>query len=183
MEFLNVTDIGVAAKFTGLTFLPLADLRRVPGFEEAQYESPLAAGRYNRITRVAIAPWDLSLRVEGTENLFCAGEKLGTSGVAECLATGSLAGHNAVRWVLGHAPLVIPRTTGMGEFLAWMHERLAQPDGAKIAHTLGNGPLVEHMRQVGFYGCDPEPMFERVAAAGLTGVLARPLVVDVPALA
>jgi hypothetical protein len=176
MEFLNVTDIGIAAKCTGLTYLPLEDLRRIPGFEGAQYESPLAAGRFNRISRVAISPWELSLHVEGVDNLFCAGEKLGVSGVAEAVSTGSLAGHNAVRHALGVELLVLPRTTGLGEYLAWSREQMALPDGLTGGYSLGNGAPVGRLKELGFYGSEPGPLRARVAAAGLSGVLAKRLV-------
>jgi hypothetical protein len=175
MEFLNVTDIGIAAKCTGLSFLPLEDLRRIPGFEGAQFESPLGGGRHNRISRVAIAPWELSTRVTGMENLFCAGEKLGVSGVAEAISTGNLAGHNAVRFALGLDLLELPRTIGLGEYLAWVRERIWQPDGLNSGHTLGNGAPVARMKACGFYGSDGAPMRARVKAAGLSGVFAQPL--------
>ena len=79
-------------------WMPLADLHRVPGFENARYEEPLAGGKGNSVRLLAAVARDDAMRVLGTANLFCAGEKAGLLvGHTEAIVTGTIAGYNAVR--------------------------------------------------------------------------------------
>ena len=52
-------------------------LRTVPGFENARFEDPYSGGIGNSIRFVGMAPRDDALKVDGVDNLFCAGEKAG----------------------------------------------------------------------------------------------------------
>ena len=55
-------------------FYPLADLRSIPGLENARYEDPYAGGKGNSIRYLAMSPRDNFLKVEGVDNLFCGGD-------------------------------------------------------------------------------------------------------------
>ena len=70
---------------------------------------PMQGGVGNSIRYVGMAPRDDALKVEGIENLFCAGEKAGLLvGHTEAIVTGILAGYNAVRHVRREKPLILP---------------------------------------------------------------------------
>lgn len=69
-------------------------LRTVRGLENAEIALFGYAVEYSRL---AWGEFDMSLRLAGTENLFAAGQLLGTSGYEEAAALGLLAGANAAR--------------------------------------------------------------------------------------
>jgi hypothetical protein len=94
-ENLVLLDTGHAKMMT--PFFPLADLRTIPGLEQARYEDPYAGGEGNSMRYLGIAPNNNILQVTGMDNLFCAGEKSGLLvGHTEAIVTGLLSGHNAV---------------------------------------------------------------------------------------
>ncbi|MDP2728015.1 MAG: FAD-dependent oxidoreductase, partial [Dehalococcoidia bacterium] len=106
MDNIHMLDIGPVAKCQAISYFPLEWFRQIPGFERAHIEDPPGGGRFNRIRNISMALRDDSLKVDGFENLFCAGEKCGpVSGVAEAIALGAVAGHNAVRAAVGEKPL------------------------------------------------------------------------------
>ena len=56
------------------------------------------------------------MKVVGVDNLFCAGEKSGLFvGHTEAICTGSLAGHNAVRLMMGMPLLILPSSIAIGD--------------------------------------------------------------------
>ena len=83
-------------------YYPLAQLRQVPGFENARFDDPYAGGIGNSMRYMALSPRDDAMHVEGAKNLFCGGEKAGLFvGHTEAIVTGTLAGYNAMRYALG----------------------------------------------------------------------------------
>ncbi|MCB2551638.1 FAD-dependent oxidoreductase, partial [Listeria monocytogenes] len=77
-----------------------------------------------------------SLKVDGLNNLLCAGEKAGLFvGHTEAIATGSLAGHNSIRTALGMPTLELPKTTAIGDIIAYANERIRTMDGLKTRYT------------------------------------------------
>lgn len=174
VENLCLVDIGINIKLVAAVYFPLRDLRKVPGMERAEIEEPLGGAVFNKIGGVSIAPTEDSLRVPGFVNLFCGGVKsLNMDGLAECIATGSLAGHNAVRAAVGEEPLVLPRTTGVGDFIAYVHERTRTPEGLQKGNAMGSGHYLEHMIQIGLYTSDRKEARERIEQEGLKGVYAK----------
>lgn len=92
---LVLLDTGHAKLMT--SYFSLDDLRTIPGLERARYEDPYSGGLGNSVRYLGIAPCNNFLKVDGLENLFCAGEKSGVLvGHTEAIVTGLLAGHNAV---------------------------------------------------------------------------------------
>jgi len=69
-------------------------LRTIEGFENVEIALFGYAVEYSRLSW---GEFDMSLRLSGTENLFAAGQLLGTSGYEEAAALGLLAGANAAR--------------------------------------------------------------------------------------
>jgi len=97
-ENIILIDTGHAKIMT--PYFPLDVLRTIPGFERARYADPYAGGKGNSIRYMSVAERDDTMRVKGFENLFCGGEKSGLFvGHTEAISTGSLAGHNAARYL------------------------------------------------------------------------------------
>lgn len=168
-ENIVLLDTGHAKIMT--PFFPLEKLRKVPGFENARYADPYAGGRGNSIRFLAMSPRDDCLQVKGLANLFCAGEKAGLLvGHTEAIVTGTLAGHNAVRFALGRELLTLPRTTAVGEIIAFVREGMETEAGLKLKYTFSGSVFFERMREMGLYTTDVNTIRERIANAGLTNI-------------
>lgn len=159
---LVLIDTGSAKMMT--TYFPLDELRTVPGFENAIYADPYAGGKGNSIRYMACTERDGRLRVSGPKNLFCAGEKAGTFvGHTEAIATGTLAGYNAVKYVGEEELMEMPETTVLGALIKYQEEHPGMV-------TCAGDRFFEFMKMKGLYTTDKRKISERVAAAGLTGV-------------
>lgn len=173
-EKLILLDTGHVKVMT--PFLPLEELRTLPGFERARYIDPYAGTRGNSVRFTAIAPRDNSLLVRGTANLFCAGEKAGVFvGHTEAVVTGLLAGHNAVRRALGLKLLELPRETAIGDFIAHFNDELERGEALKRSYTFSGSVYFARMQALGLYTTDREAIAGRIAALGLTGILSQRL--------
>lgn len=158
-------------------FFPLEVLRQIPGFEEARYEDPYSGGMGNSMRYLALSPRDNCLQVEGVDNLFCGGEKAGLLvGHTEAIITGTLAGHNAVRFELGKKPLELPRTLMVGESIAWVKEQMAAPGGLGLKYTFSGSVLFDHLKALDLYTINKTAIRHRVEACGLTDVFDSRLV-------
>lgn len=173
---INLVDNGVGAKCVGLGYFPLTRLRKMPGFEAAQFLHPMEVGRSNAVAMISCTPRENSLRAKGFKNLFVAGEKSMISGVDDVIASGVLAGYNATRVAFGLEPMELPRTICMGDYIAFKTERWATPEGRSVSCGTGHGIYFERMKQMGFYSNNPAVIHKRIADAGLTGVYSRKLV-------
>jgi len=175
VENLIVLDTGHAKLMT--PFMPLDTLRAVPGFETARYEDPYAGGVGNSIRYLGIAPADRTLKVEGIDNLFCAGEKAGLIvGHTEAIVTGLLAGHNAVRCCLDMEYLELSRQTASGDFIAYVREQMATEEGVRMRYSFSGSLYFERMKARNLCSTDPGKIKEAINRAGLTDVYSRCLV-------
>jgi len=171
-ENLVLLDTGHVKLMT--SYYPLDDLRRVPGMQNARYEDPYAGGRGNSIRYLALSPRDNHLKVEGLDNLFCAGEKAGLLvGHTEAICTGTLAGHNAVRQAMGLPLVTIPRSTAVGEAIAFVREQMETEEGMTKKYTFSGAVYFERMKQLGTYSTDSQAIRHRVEEAGFTDFFAR----------
>ncbi|MDR1786101.1 MAG: FAD-dependent oxidoreductase [Spirochaetaceae bacterium] len=162
-------DTGHAKLMT--PYFKLSALRKIPGFENARYEDPYAGGKGNSMRYFAMAPRDDSLRVEGIENLFCAGEKAGLLvGHTEAIVTGTLAGYNAARVLAGKKPVVLPGETVIGDAITFVREQMALPGGLGKKYTFSGSVLFERMKERGTYTTDSGAIASRVASLGLTDI-------------
>lgn len=154
-------------------FYPLTDLRRVPGLENARYEDPYSGGIGNSIRFLAMAPRTNTLRVEGIHNLFCGGEKTGPLvGHTEAIATGTVAGYNAVRFSHNESLLELPRSTAVGELIAYTGEQIKLQEVGFKKYTFSGSIFFERMKSLGLYSTDRNAIRERVRAAGVEGIFA-----------
>jgi threonine dehydrogenase-like Zn-dependent dehydrogenase len=153
-------------------FFPLEALRQVPGFENARYEDPYAAGLGNSIRYLGMAPRDDSLKVQGIENLFCAGEKAGLLvGHTEAIVTGTLAGYNAARIARKEKPLILPEALAVGDAIRYVRTQMENEEGRGYKYTFSGSVFLERMKQKGLYSIDPQEIRKRVDQAEMTGVL------------
>ena len=171
-ENLVVLDTGQAKLMT--SYLPLHELRQVPGFDRVRYEDPYVGTVGNSMRYAAMAPRDDSMRVVGgPDNLFCGGEKAGLLvGHTEAMVTGVLAGHNAVRALAGRELLTLPDTLATGYSIRFVREQMDTAEGMGKKYTYSGSVLFDSMVDDGLYTVDHDVIARRVEAAGLTGVFA-----------
>lgn len=152
-------------------YFPVEHLRTIPGFENARYADPYAGGKGNSIRYMSVAERDASMKVCGLDNLFCGGEKSGLFvGHTEAVSTGSLAGHNAVRYAAGKEPLVLPRETAIGDLIAYAGEKLVTEKGLRNRYTFAGDEFFARMKERGLYSTDTDEIVRRVMSLGLAGI-------------
>jgi threonine dehydrogenase-like Zn-dependent dehydrogenase len=168
-ENIVVLDTGHAKLMS--PFFPLEALREIHGFENARFEDPYAGGLGNSIRYIGMAPRDDSLKVEGVQNLFCAGEKAGLLvGHTEAICTGTLAGYNAVRHVKKENPLVLPTSLAIGEAISYVREQMKAEGGLGLKYTFSGSVFFDRMKERKLYSTDVKEIGSRVGAAGVAGV-------------
>lgn len=157
-------------------FMQLDQLRKVPGFENARYADPYAGGLGNSVRFLGIAPRDDYLQVKGLCNVFCAGEKAGLLvGHTEACVTGTLAGHNAVRYVKGEALLKLPKTIAIGHAITYVNQEMQRQIGRTRKYTFSGSVYFDQMKKEDLYIKDLALIKKRVEEAGLTDVFTHPV--------
>lgn len=158
-------------------YYPIEMLRGIPGFENARFEDPYAGGVGNSMRYMAMSPRDNALKVEGADNLFCGGEKAGLLvGHTEAIVTGTLAGHNAVRSVLGMELLTIPTDLAIGDAIDHVGKQMKTEEGLCFKYTFSGSVYFKRMQEKGLYSTDVAAIKAKVEKLGLTGVYAKKLV-------
>jgi len=173
VSHINLVDIGLVAKCVGIGNFRLDSLRKIPGFENVQIESPMGGGGYNYISHMSIIPRENSLRAKGFANLFIAGNKMGLTGIVETTVTGVLAGHNAARVAFGKDLIELPRSTAIGDMIAYKGERMATSNDLRVALSMAHGVYFERMKEQGFGSTDPAVIRKRIDTLGLTNVFGQ----------
>ncbi|MHB1344745.1 MAG: FAD-dependent oxidoreductase [Thermoleophilia bacterium] len=154
-------------------YFPLAQLRTVPGLENARFEDPYSGGVGNSIRYLSMTPRSDALQAEGIANLFVGGEKTGPLvGHTEAIVSGSLAGMNAARWVAGHALVTLPRSLACGDIIAAAGEVLRGGDLSQKL-TFSGAAYFERMKAADLYSADVAVVHARVAAAGMTDLFRK----------
>jgi hypothetical protein len=163
-------DTGHAKLMT--PFFPLDVLRKIPGLENARFEDPYAGGMGNSVRYMGMSPRDDALKVDGVDNLFCAGEKAGLMvGHTEAICTGTLAGINAARQLRGKTALKLPEESVIGDAVAFVRQQMQTPEGLGLKFTFSGSVLFERMKEKGWYMMDPAVIQDRVQKAGLKNIL------------
>jgi FAD-dependent oxidoreductase family protein/glucose inhibited division protein A len=162
-------DTGHAKLMT--SFYPLDALREIPGFENARYEDPYAGGSGNSVRYFGMSPRDNALKVEGVENLFCAGEKAGLLvGHTEAICTGTLAGYNAVRCAKKEDLLILPDALAVGDAIGFVRKEMREEGELGLKYTFSGSVFFDRMKSRDLYTTDVEKIRKRVDAAGMTDV-------------
>jgi hypothetical protein len=152
-------------------YFPLDKLRKIPGFEMARYEDPYSGGMGNSMRYFAISPRENTMKVIGVDNLFCAGEKAGPLvGHTEAIVTGTLAGHNAVRYLSNKELLEIPQTVSVGDAIAHVKEQMVSEEGIAKKYTFSGSVYFSRMKELGLYTTDKQAIKSKVTDAGLLDV-------------
>lgn len=168
-ENIVLLDTGYAKIMT--PFFDLEALRGIPGFENARYVDPYAGGKGNSIRYLSVAERDDSLKVKGVGNLFCGGEKAGLFvGHTEAISTGSLAGHNAARFVKGMKPLELPTGLAIGDLISFANKSLESEEGLMTRFTFAGAEYFERMKEKDLYSIDPDEIKRRVRRYGLENI-------------
>ena len=159
-------------------FFPLENLRKIPGMERARYMDPLAGGKGNSMRYFGVASCAPTMQALGeVDNLFCAGEKAGTMvGFTEAITTGSLAGHNAVRYAIGEKLLELPVSLAVGDFIESSIKKMKEPEGRIYRYTFSGSVYFERMKEKNLYTLDVKGITDRVKKTGLSGIFAKNLI-------
>lgn len=174
-ENLVLLDTGHAKLMS--PFYPLELLREIPGFENARYEDPYAGGVGNSIRYLAISPRNDALKVQGVDNLFCAGEKAGPLvGHTEAVVTGTLAGYNAVKHALGQELLILPKELAVGDAIAYVGKEMKTEEGMRLKYTFSGSVYFNRMKELDLYTVNSAKIKTRVAKTGLGDVFNKKLI-------
>lgn len=174
-ENIILLDTGHAKLMT--TYYPIDKLRKIKGMENAKYVDPYAGSKGNSVRYLSVAPRENTMKVKGIDNLFCAGEKGGLFvGHTEAICTGTLAGHNAVRYALGMPLLTLPRNLVIGDIIAYQNERCETREGRRARYTFAGSEYFNRMKSLGLYTIDKSEIAKRVEKVSLTDVFKQRLV-------
>jgi hypothetical protein len=144
-----------------LPYMPIKDLRSIPGFEESEYIEPKNASRGNSMRYFAIPNRDNFLRVMNLANLFCAGEKTGMLGHTEAIVSGTLAAWNAVLFVQGKELKEIPLETASGDIIDFVRQKIEEGNLLE-KYTFSGGEYFSRMREKGLYLEDRNLIREKI---------------------
>ena len=160
-ENIVLLDTGHAKLMT--SYYPLNKLRKINGLEDAKYVDPYAGGKGNSIRYLSVAPRSDDMKVKGLDNIFVGGEKAGLFvGHTEAITTGSLAGHNAVRYALGMPLLILPRTTVLGDLITFANYQLSTKEGRRNRYTFAGAEYFKRMVDRGMYTTDIQSVKGRI---------------------
>ena len=105
----------------------------IPGLSNAEFARYGVMHRNTFINSPKILNKNLSLKKK--ENIFFAGQITGVEGYMESASCGIIAGINAVRYIKGEEPLVLPNFTMIGAILSYVTDETVtnfQPMGANF---------------------------------------------------
>ena len=116
------------------------------------------------------------MRVTGLEHLLCGGEKSGLFvGHTEAISTGTLAGHNSVRYLKGIRPLELPRQIAIGDLISYANKRIRTEDGLMTRYTFAGSEYFQRMQDKGLYTTDPEVVRKRIKKYDLENIYKEPI--------
>lgn len=149
---------------------PIDKLRKIKGLEDVSYLDPLAGSNGNSIRYLSAAPRSNSMKVDGIENLFCAGEKSGFFvGHTEAITTGTLAGYNAVQYSQNRPLLELPKELATGDIIAYANDKVNEGKMSE-RYTFSGADYFERMKTLGLYTIDKDKIKLRVENLKLTDV-------------
>lgn len=152
------------------SYYPVDKLRKIKGLENAVYIDPIAGGNGNSIRYLAASPRDNKMKINGLDNLFCAGEKSGFFvGHTEAMTTGTLAGYNAVQYLKGKDLLELPRDLTTGDIIAYANDRIEE-NNLYERPTFSGAEYFERMKDIGLYTINKDEIKERVSNLNLTNI-------------
>lgn len=173
-ENIILLDTGHAKLMT--TYYPLEKLRKIKGLEHVKYVDPYAGSKGNSIRYLSVAPRTNDMKVNGIDNLFCAGEKAGLFvGHTEAISTGTLAGHNAVRMVLGMPLLILPRSISIGDIIAFENEKSTTREGRCDRYTFAGASYFKRMKEINLYTMNIKEIKNKISKLNLNDIFKEKL--------
>ncbi|MBN7576549.1 FAD-dependent oxidoreductase [Clostridium sp. 2-1] len=152
---------------------PLDKLRKIKGLENVVYIDPLVGSNGNSIRYLCAAPRNNSMQVNGVENLFCGGEKSGFFvGHTEAMTTGTLAGYNAVQYLVKKPLLELPRELATGDIIAYANDKVKEGKMSE-RYTFSGAEYFERMKGLGLYSIDNDEIRSRVKKLNLTNIFSK----------
>ena len=175
-ENIILVNMGIYVMRIGVGYTPLEELRRTPGLEEAVFAEPYAGTMGSPVRFMSVTPRDDALKVPGVDNMLVASEKLGISGIGEVIVTGVVAGHNAVREAAGMPPLILPRTTILGDYIAYIVEGWQAEARLKTRPHVRDGAYLRRAEEMGLYTEDKGLIASRIRDNNLMNAFGKNLV-------
>ncbi|MEW8954922.1 FAD-dependent oxidoreductase [Clostridium sp.] len=174
-ENIVLLDTGHAKLMT--TYYPIEKLRKIKGLEKAKYVDPYSGGIGNSIRYLAVSPRTDDMKVIGIDNLFVGGEKSGLFvGHTEAIATGTLAGYNAVRYALGMPMLILPRSTAIGDIISYANYKISTSEGRKNRYTFAGAEYFKRMKSLELYTTDKHEVHNRIKKLNLDNIFDQKLI-------
>lgn len=171
-ENIILIDTGYCKMMT--PFFNLEKLRTVKGFENARYVDPYAGGKGNSVRYMAVAERDKTLKVDGVDNLFAAGEKAGLLvGHTEAISTGSLADYNSGKYCNDQELLELPETTAIGKIIGDSGRIWSVENGLEKRFTFAGGEFFKEMKEKGLYSIDKDEIYNKIDKSGLKDIYNR----------
>ncbi|WP_245867941.1 Methylenetetrahydrofolate--tRNA-(uracil-5-)-methyltransferase TrmFO [Sporomusa silvacetica DSM 10669] len=171
-ENIVLLDTGHAKLMSA--YYPLELLRQIPGCANARFEDPYAGGIGNSMRYFGMLPRDNALQVQSLKNVFCAGEKAGLLvGHTEAIVTGTLAGHNAARLVLGLETIEISPELACGDAIAYVNEKMQTKAGLTKKYTFSGSVYFERMKNKNLYSTNVEEIKKKVTQTNMRGIFAE----------
>ena len=95
---------------------------------------------------------------------------------SEAICTGSLAGHNAVRLMMGMHLLIFPSSIAIGDLIAYENEKAETREGRKDRYTFAGASYFKRMQELGLYTIDTAEIEDRIKKLNLDNIFEQKLV-------
>ena len=94
----------------------------------------------------------------------------------EAICTGSLAGHNAIRLMMGMPLLILPSSIAIGDLISFANEKVETREGRKDRYTFAGASYFKRMQELGLYTTDKEEINDRIKKVNLDNIFEQKLV-------
>ncbi|MEG2362483.1 MAG: hypothetical protein RSC26_03180 [Terrisporobacter sp.] len=96
--------------------------------------------------------------------------------VAEAICTGSLAGHNAARYIANMDYLELPTSLVIGDFIHHSNIEMHEKDGCKKRFTFAGSIYFNRMKDLGFYTIEKDIISKRVENVDLINIYNKKII-------
>lgn len=95
---------------------------------------------------------------------------------AEAISTGSLAGHNAVRYLLGMPLLILPRNIAIGNLISYANYKMMTKEGRRNRYTFAGAEFFQKMKEAGLYTIDSDVIKDKIERLKLSNIMGEKIV-------
>lgn len=93
----------------------------------------------------------------------------------EAICTGTLAGHNAVRFGLGMPLLILPSSIAIGDIITYSNEKAGTREGRKDRYTFAGAGYFKRMKELNLYTTNIDEIQKRVKKYNLDNIFDKKL--------